>query len=205
MKTDNTTMAAKVKRVYTLWLMLLCILTNLLVGITAASAGAWDTMRHRSGWILTRGLVYSDSGKIIYSHYNTAGDTIGDIGPAEGPLENAKVMAADEYRQVVDYFNNFKNEHRDGIAKGATVMTAQAYNDAVFTTVSGEAVNKPQLLPSSKSALVRSSQQLLISANSPLLLQATIDLSDARALGGGTKSVLLDKDGKIHTTSTNTI
>ena len=58
-----------------------------------AEAGAWNTARSRTGWILTRGLVLDDQGNGIWAEYDKNGKWVSDLGSAQGKLKGARVIS----------------------------------------------------------------------------------------------------------------
>ncbi|MCJ8272099.1 MAG: hypothetical protein MJK04_22220, partial [Psychrosphaera sp.] len=102
-----------------------------------------------------------------------------------------------------EYYQTFVDEYGQGIAKGAYLLSVNAYEalDFVTVVVTGDEplpVIKPRLMPSTRSVLVRAGNQLLLPNDKLVLLESPIDLLSQGQIPGNINSVLLDDLGKIH-------
>jgi len=112
---------------------------------------------------------------------------------------------------VASYYRQFLSDNQDGIARGAYILSREAYKAQNFVTLDGESLAsgaKGSLLNNVKSVLVRNQQQLFIPQNDPSLVQAIINLNNIAAnveQSTSIKSVLLDQRGNVVYASNNNI
>ncbi|TQV87444.1 hypothetical protein [Aliikangiella coralliicola] len=166
--------------------------------------------RFRSGYVMSQGLIYDEaSEKPIFAEYDESGNLVGDIGVARDELEKAYVMSGYGYHNIAEYFKKFKEDNEDGVARGAYILSAEAYRDQQFTTKDGQAITddaKGEIFPGVKSVYVKSNDLLLIPENEPMLLQVPIDLNDVREIDPlAIKSVLLNEQGQVVRMSSHNI
>ncbi len=174
----------------------------------AASMLGFDIVRHRSGHVMARGLALSEDGNPVFVEYDSQGEEVNEIGEAVDERLDATVMSAERYRQIIARFNEIKEEGEESFARGATIISRDAYESQVtaFTTRDGEMLTGvPDLAENSLSVLVRHADQTLIPEISPILYEAPIDLNDAQDLDEDIVSVLLSEDGRILHSSENNI
>lgn len=190
--------------------------------IEEATAGTGGPVP-RYGKVMTRGIVKSEAGNPIWAEIGLDGLVVSDIHEAVGEYENAKAYSTLSYLSIVEAFNNFKNQHKDGIAKGATVLTREEYIQKQFSNIEVPKLNvaqddpnktesvpipKPQLRDSTQTVYVRSQESVIEPRLLPtkgaqrgmILFEAPIDLR-AGALrnefSADTKSLLLNDKGSI--------
>ena len=127
---------------------------------------------NKIGHVLTRGLVRGPSGQPIFAEFDEKGiakaiSGLPNGGEATGDLKDAQVISGAAYRLLAKAYNDFKIEYAGGIARGATVMTKDAYeayqnnpetiqvpqpdNRATLTLT----IPKPALRDGTRSVLVR--------------------------------------------------
>jgi hypothetical protein len=176
-----------------------------------SGVGGFNEWRIKTGHVMSRGLILTDDGNPIYAEYLSDGSLGADIAPLDASLEDSYVISGDSYRAVANYYTNFISNNSDGIARGAQILSANAYQSRQFTTVDGTPINagakSPLLSNRIKTVLVRSSQQMLIAQTDPSLVQASINLNNidsAIVSSSSIKSVLLNKQGDVvHSSSYN--
>ncbi|WP_144395384.1 LamG domain-containing protein [Pleionea sediminis] len=191
--------------------LLLAFGLSLLSMSSAYSVGGFNEWRTKQGFVMARGLVLTEDGYPMFAEYDEEGNIVVEQVAIRDPsMEDAYVISGDEYRMVADYYKNFVQENEDGIARGAEIISADDYDSRAFQTIDGKPLDesaKAELMPNTKSVLIRNQNQIFIPTTDPALLQANINLQnlDEEITNGNTiKSVLLDKDGNVvHKTENN--
>lgn len=195
----------------TLFVILSFFICELFVINNAYSGvGGFNEWRIKTGHVMSRGLILTEDGKPTYSEYLTDGTLGTDIAILDDTLKGSSIISGDSYRAIANLYTNFFNENADGIARGAEILTAQAYSTKTFSTIDGKSVsNKAPLLSSRiKTVLVKNSSQMLITSAEPSLLQSTINLNNidtSVTSNQNIKSVLLDAQGNVIHASQNNI
>ncbi len=161
----------------------------------------------RAGHVTARGLVKGPTGKPIFAKYDKNGKVTEVIAEAAGDFDGAFVMSGPAYRTHVKNYEDFRSEHENGIAKGAYILTREAYEDqdTKFQTVLSlnhedpDPIAKPDLKPATFSVYVRAADLLIHKNTSPVLLESPIRLDDPEMLTVMPEhgSVLLGKKGLI--------
>jgi len=160
----------------------------------------------KQGHVISRSLVLGEEGLPIFAEFDENGNVVRVIGEATvaNGLDGATVMSGGAYFAYAQAFEGFKNEHRNGIAKGAHPLTARDYEATTFKTLPTAEqpdpveINKPGLFPSTLTVLVRSNEQLFHRDTNPILFQAPINLKDIDpGVSAETGAVLLDKNGNV--------
>lgn len=123
----------------------------------------------RYGKVLTRGIVRSEAGNPIWAEIGVDGLVVADINEAVGAYKDAKAYSVLSYLSIIEAFNNFKNAHRDGIAKGAVIMTRAEYQQKQFPNVdvpklniTQDDPNKTESIPIRKLSLRDSTQTVYV-------------------------------------------
>lgn len=183
----------------------LALLTLGLALLPSLSSAVYFPVALEHGKVFARTLVKGPSGYPIFVVYNERGEISQEIGEAVGELQDALIMSRGAYNTYAEELNRILQD-RDGVGRGATVMTREAYEAYEFLTVDYKLVtNKPSLRPDSTSVLVRSRERLLAPDQSPILLQAPFNLYNAVPLDASIRSLLVNKQGETVTTSTGNI
>ena len=176
------------------------------------SVGGFNEWRIRTGHVMSRGLVLTESGYPIYTEYLSDGSLGSDIAPMDDSLKDSYVISGDAYRAAANYYTSFISDNGNGIARGAEIITAEDYQSRTFLTIGDEMVSSgaksPLLSQRIKTVLVRNRSQILIPQTDPALLQATIDLRniDSSIVNNSSiKSVLLNAQGNVAHSSVNNI
>lgn len=178
---------------------------------------------YRSGKLLSRGIVRTEAGNPIWVEIDVDGTVVTDINEAIDEYKDAKAISVLSYLSIVNAFNNFKNEYKDGIAKGATVLTREEYIRKKFPDVEVPllkatqddanktktvAIKKYQLRDNTKSVLVRHENTVIDPNLLPtegtqrgmILFEASINLQQSNIREGfdpNTKSLLISDKGMI--------
>ena len=183
----------------------LALLTLGLALLPSLSSAVYFPVALEHGKVFARTLVKGPSGYPIFVVYDERGEISQEIGEAVGELQDALIMSRGAYNTYAEELNRILQD-RDGVGRGATVMTREAYENYEFLTVDDKPVtNKPSLRPDSTSVLVRSKERLLAPDQSPILLQAPFNLYNAVPLDASIRSLLVNKQGETVTTSTGNI
>ena len=176
----------------------------------------------RTGHVLARGIERTEAGNPIWAEIGVDGKVVADINEAVDEYKEAKTFSVVSYLTIVDAFNNFKEQHKDGIAKGAYVLTRDEYQQKQFPNVDvpkvdvaqddpdktkSVAIEKLSLRDNTQTVLVRSQESVIDpdllpksgQQRSMILFEAPIDLrnSELRTEFGNAKSLLMSKEGKI--------
>ena len=183
----------------------LALLTLGLALLPSLSSAVYFPVALEHGKVFARTLVKGPSGYPVFVVYDERGEISQEIGEAVGELQDALIMSRGAYNTYAEELNRILQD-RDGVGRGATVMTREAYENYEFLTVDDKPVtNKPSLRPDSTSVLVRSKERLLAPDQSPILLQAPFNLYNAVPLDASIRSLLVNKQGETVTTSTGNI
>lgn len=205
--------------------------TNLsLLFIEEATAGTGGPVP-RYGKVMTRGIVRTAAGNPIWAEIGVDGLVVADINEVVGEYKDAKAYSVLSYLSIVQAFNNFKNQHKDGIAKGAVVLTRAEYEQKQFLNVEVPKLNvaqddpnktesvpitKLQLRDTTKTVYIRSQESVidprLLPTKGPqrgmILFEAPIDLRQSELkteFSSNIKSLLLSYNGSILKESTHNI
>ncbi|MCG8435991.1 MAG: hypothetical protein MJA83_18380, partial [Gammaproteobacteria bacterium] len=172
--------------------------------ISQAEAAIEFGFKH--GLVTTRSLVPGPNGLPIFVEYDEAGnvvDIIGEASEADG-LDGAFVMSGDAYRGFVQMHDDFLAQFGDTSARGSYLVTNEEYDRTDFITLTGDAAQKPPLMGSTQSVLVRGDDALVNPIISPVLLQFPIDMRQRQELDEDVRSVLIDSEGRVrHTAPVN--
>ena len=162
--------------------------------------------KSRFGHIMARSVVLTENGFPTYVEYDEAGEEVGEIAEASGFYQDAWVMSAARYQQIVENYRFIQSEHGETIARGAFVLSEEEFQSYDFVTRKGEPVTgTSRLMDATLSVFVRHKDEILIPEIDPILLQAPIDLNDVQDLEENIKSVLLSDQGKVLATSEHNI
>ncbi|WP_299941182.1 hypothetical protein [uncultured Microbulbifer sp.] len=160
--------------------------------------GGWDIVRWRSGHVMARAVILTDNGFPTYVEFDEAGEEAREIAEASGAYLDASLMSGYRYRDIVNNFNQVDEDYGETIARGAYVLSRDAYQSMQFTTRDGKPLgNVPQLQESTLSVLVRHKDQILIEDINPVLFEAPIDLTDPQDVPEDINSLLISKDGRV--------
>ncbi|NVJ62429.1 MAG: hypothetical protein HWE27_18720 [Gammaproteobacteria bacterium] len=187
-----------------------CLCSTMLIS-NAWSVGGFQEWRTKHGYVMARGLVLTEDGYPIYAEYDEQGRiAVEEVAVRDESMQDSYVLSGDEYRAIVNYYREFRNNNDDGISRGAEIITADDYDTRAFQTIDGKPLNddaKAELLPNVKTVLIRNQNQIFIKSTDPSLVQAKInllDINDEIVNDTSIKSVLLDKEGNVrHKTSNN--
>jgi len=190
---------------------LIAVAVMLLISSSVAAVGGIE-MTAKYGHVMARGLVLTDDGYPIYAEYDESGAIVNEqVAIKDAALEGAYVISGDNYRAVVSYYRQFLSNNQNGIARGAYILSNEAYRSKAFVTLDGTPLDsgaKAPLLNNVKSVLVRNNQQLFIPQNDPSLVQAVLNLNNISATvenNNAIASVLLDNRGNVVHSSQNNI
>ncbi|HEX6549674.1 MAG TPA: hypothetical protein VF117_03295, partial [Gammaproteobacteria bacterium] len=203
--------------------------------LPALAQGSGGTA-YQDGVVDTRGLVLGPNGYPEYVQYDdngviVAGATSGNGSwPVEEVGDDAKdwVMSGDVYRSIVSNYETYLNANQNGVARGAYILTADAYNKDLHLSISNGgfygikygtsgkqikfSVSTPALANDSiKSVLVRAPETIpdisVLSSQGVILMEFPVDLTSGNLqhLPDNIKSVLLNAKGQIRRTSAYTI
>jgi len=162
------------------------------------AGGGFDVVRFRTGHVMARSVILTDNGFPTYVEFDETGEEAREIAEASGTYLDASLMSGYRYRDIIKNYNQVDEDYGDTIARGAYVLTRDAYESMQFTTRDGKPLtNVPQLQESTLSVLVRHQDQLLIENISPVLFEASIDLTDPQDLPENLNSLLISKDGRV--------
>ncbi|WP_444917516.1 Ig-like domain-containing protein [Microbulbifer sp. JMSA003] len=160
--------------------------------------GGFDVVRWRSGHVMARSVILTDNGYPTYVEFDEAGEEAREIAEASGKYLDASLMSGYRYRDIVKNFNKVDEDYGETIARGAYVLSRDAYQSMQFTTRDGKPLsNVPQLQESTLSVLVRHQDQILIENISPVLFEAPVDLSDPQDVPEEINSLLISKEGRV--------
>jgi hypothetical protein len=164
--------------------------------------GQWARNAHAEwagGHVMARNIVRGPNGQPIFAEFDTDGEVANEIGEAVGRYRNAYVISGDAYRAYLDDYQKYKTEHENGAASGAYLLTSNQYESHNFTYKdldgTSKPLDKPALLPTTKSVFVRSDATILTKQTNPILLQSGINLATASPIGTDIRSVLLTENG----------
>ncbi|WP_444914063.1 hypothetical protein [Microbulbifer sp. TRSA007] len=157
-----------------------------------------DIVRFRSGHVMARSVILTENGLPTYVEFDELGEEAREIAEASGAYLDANLMSGYRYRDILKNFNQVDEDFGDTIARGAYVLSRDAYRTMQFTTRDGKPLtNVPQLQESTLSVLVRHQDQLLIENISPILFEAPIDLTDPQDVREDINSLLISKEGHV--------
>lgn len=184
----------------------------------------------RFGRVMTRGLELSEAGNPIWAEIGEDGKIVADINEAVDVYKNARTMSVISYLSIVQAFDNFKEQYKDTIAKGAVVMTRAEYEAKQFEPIDvpklnvaqddpdktrSVAIPKLDLRSTTETVYVRSRESVINPELLPtkgaqrgmILFEAPIDLrqSALKTDFGNNISLLLDDKGNILHESANNI
>ncbi len=170
------------------------------------------------GFVVSRGFYSGPNGYPIYAEIDNEGQVVTEIGEFFGPLRGAVAIAAVDYSAMVTALDSVKQANPD-ISEGAYVLTREEYLSRDFGSIEVPLMNptpggpttesipipKRNLLPSSKSVLVRANDtivdpRLLPYDKGVILYEAPIDLRPfivRSYLAPEIKTVLIDINGII--------
>ena len=153
-----------------------------------------------NGYVYARTLVLGENGQPILAEYDAQGELIRVIGEMTGTYENAQIMSADTFNQWLENFRHYRTQHEAGDARGAYLLTAEAYSTTTFVTVDGLPVERPALNSDTKSVYVRGDRALLTTVTNPVLFEAAINLipyADTFQLADNIQSLVMSSTGVI--------
>ncbi len=206
----------------TILVALACSLSLTTFSVNTVYAAATGGVEYRYGFVITRGMYLGPNGQPIYAEIGTDGNVIADIGEAIGPLQNASVMDAIRYNQIVSNFVNFNTQNPD-LVLNAKLYTREQYLAKTFPDITVTIPQTSQTSPTTKIAVVPKGTletqtksiyvrdlsnydpDLLPRAKGNIIYEAPIDLSQTTVLDAGIRSVLLNSEGQIIQTSVNNI
>ncbi len=177
----------------------------LMLLLVSSRVNAWAEMfvilepRVKIGHVMARTVVRDEDGEPILVEYNDAGEEVGVIQyptPSEAVL-----MAADAYRTELKKLRSFQSEHAEGLAKGARILSRDAYYAESFLAADNQTTIEQIPLPAwVKSVLVRPQvHRILPSPNELVLLSFSVDFSSAQGeLPAGISTLVMTPKGQIY-------
>jgi RHS repeat-associated protein len=142
------------------------------------------------GAVYAKSLILSEQGNPIYVEYGADGEIASEIGEATGQYAEARVMAGDIYRAYLVQLEAVRAQFPD-----LELVSKDTYEGATYTTVSGDAMNKPPLGGNTVMVALRPEAQRLIADSQLVLLE--LPINPQLQIGDDTQSVLLAPDGAI--------
>ncbi|MBU0681412.1 MAG: alpha/beta hydrolase [Proteobacteria bacterium] len=175
---------------------LITLIIALVPHVLLASGGP----RYRVGHIAAKGLILSDAGNPYWVEYDAEGNVVKFIGEATGPLTNAWLLPGYDYRLQMAAFAEIEAKH----SGHREILHRAEYEARIFKNAAGAPLtNKPKLLPSSRTVVVRSAD-VLYNVQDLILLQSPLDLKQAKPIADDVRSVLLNDNGiVVHTALVN--
>lgn len=179
-----------------LWLFFVLSLLPVSLSVRAMFLHIETVPQH--GAVMARSMVKID-GEPILVGYNDKGQEVEQFN-FEFPVEELLIFSRQEYQSQVDLLGDWKEEHKDGLAKDAEVMAREEFLGQSFTLADGHTtISPPALHEAVKSVVVRGqSQRYSENADDLVLLSFTVDLSgNVQDLDEGIRTVILDPDGRF--------
>ncbi len=186
---------------------LLLGLTLLLVALSAYGFLLPFHSEHQQGAVMARGLVTPEtenaatSTQAVIMAYDAAGEEKGEPVPLPDghTLADIRIISRHEFQEQVELLEAWMAEHAGGLAEGARLMPREAFLGQSYTLADGQTpIAPPSLHPSIQSVLVRPQvHRHRTDPNELTLLRFTVDLSDVRRPGSNTRTLLLDRHGRI--------
>ena len=198
------------------YLLLLSLCLMLLGGISSAHANAGFKIPQQivSGFVLGRGIipVDPDTGEGVYLvEFTESGEEVDVIATLNEGMGDTRLMGAAEYNQVLQGLQAYLDSNKGGIARGARVITADAFESGSFpegaVTLGGAPITNSSLAscgyPDAKSVLVKEKRQRFLPLACDLILRAmSIDASSQQTpLPGNILSLWMDEQGRIKQSS----
>ncbi|MCU7892439.1 MAG: hypothetical protein KZQ78_12835 [Candidatus Thiodiazotropha sp. (ex Ustalcina ferruginea)] len=143
------------------------------------------------GAVYAKSLILSEAGIPIYVEYGLDGEIFTEIGEASGTYAEARVMAAEVYRAYQVQLQAVRTTFPD-----LDLVSREVYQNAQYTTVNDEPIEKPPLTSNTVMVALRPLAQRLLSDPSQLILME-LPINPQLQIGDNSQSVLLDKDGTL--------
>ena len=160
------------------------------------------------GRVMARSIVLDpDTGQPILVEFDTEGKEVEVIGLSGNSVEDLSVVPAADYRFFKLQLDEFKERHRDDLAKGAELITSRQYEQRTFVLADNQTtVNKPPLKEGINSVFVRGQFNRIV--NDPdqlILLKFNLDMTQDINIPDSNISLVVNNEGQIIAKSDNNI
>lgn len=221
--TFSSQLMTRVKTVLVRPLVNICVFAAVLTVILPiskvnANAGFKIPQQIVSGYVLGRGIVPvdPDTGEGVYLvEYDDGGNEVGVVATLNDGLGEDILMGASEFNQILNSLQNYISINKEGIARGARVISKEAFNSGAYPegakTITNEAIPLKTLsdcqFPDAQSVLVKEKRQRFLKDACDLILKTMrIDASAQQTrLPDSIKSLWVDKSGRIKRQSAHRI
>ena len=184
-----------------------------------------------SGYVMARGLELGPNQQPMLVESDKNGDTIKEIGEMVGVYKDAFTLSGATYKSLIDSYNFYDQENRNGIGRGAKIVSSvveEGQSASEYDSVCAAlppvmvAASSPDGAPQAKTiacppindegirtVVLRNAQTIidpeLLGPDGPILFRSAIDLRNIEASAVSKKSLLLSKTGSVLHQSDHTI
>ena len=180
---------------------------------------------------MARGLELGPNQQPMLVESDKNGDTIDEIGEMVGVYKDAFTLSGATYKSLIDSYNFYHQENRNGIGRGAKIVSSvveEGQSESEYDSVCAAlppvmvAASSPDGAPQAKTiacppindegirtVVLRNAQTIidpeLLGPDGPILFRSAIDLRNIEASAVSKKSLLLSKTGSVLHQSDHTI
>ncbi|GAD03840.1 hypothetical protein [Agarivorans albus] len=175
----------------------LFIITLALINLCNASQSSIVQPRLKTGYVLAKTVITDENGDAIWVEYNEDGSEAGPINLPQASSQ-LKVIPATHYLSQQLKLQNYLIAHANDLGRSAELLSADQYNSMTFLAADNKTtLDKPTLLKSVKSVLVRGQADRLSKPTSLILLQFDLDLSQGYSVPPGAVTLISNLSGQI--------
>lgn len=167
-------------------------------GLSHAGYHSTSPVKSKHGYVMARAQVLDESGQPILVEYDSSGKEVRALS-LPIPTNQAILLPAAEYRQQQAQLDQYRQQHKDDLAKDALLLSSAQYAGMTFLAADNKTtIPAPPLPASVRSVLVRGQgNRLLASPAQLILLPFSVDLSQGLTIGDQITTLVMDRQGKL--------
>ncbi len=167
-------------------------------GLSHAGYHSTSPVKSKHGYVMARAQVLDESGQPILVEYDSSGKEVRALS-LPIPTNQAILLPAAEYRQQQAQLDQYRQQHKDDLAKDALLLSSAQYAGMTFLAADNKTtIPAPPLPASVRSVLVRGQgNRLLASSAQLILLPFSVDLSQGLTIGDQITTLVMDRQGKL--------